>query len=329
MALINCYECGQMISDKAQNCPKCGCLVESSTEQLLRCPECGHSVSKYASACQNCGYLITVPASPVKAEYVQKQNIYSEKTVPDVPAESTEVDIEGKDNFLSLLLPSKGYLITPLLVYVNVIVFAVMAMLGMDIFEPQIDILVFGGANYGPLTQEGQWWRLLTSCFVHIGIIHLLLNMYALMCIGKLLEPLVGKIRFIFAYLLTGIIASAVSLFWNPWTVSAGASGAIFGMYGLFLALLTTNLIPKKTRNNLLISIGVFIAYNLYYGFTTEGIDNAAHIGGLIAGLIVGFALRIDKRNVLLTCLTSVSLLLIAGFSFSSNSVEKGFLTFS
>ena len=107
--------------------------------------------------------------------------------------------------------------------------------------------------------------------------------------IGLLLEPRLGTIRFLGAYILTGIAASITSLWWHDLTISAGASGAIFGMYGVFLAMLTTNLIEKSARKALLTSIGVFVFYNLVNGMK-GGIDNAAHIGGLVSGLLTGYA---------------------------------------
>lgn len=116
------------------------------------------------------------------------------------------------------------------------------------------------------------------------------MNMYALLYIGVLLEPHLGRTRFISAYILTGITASIASLWWHDLTISAGASGAIFGMYGVFLAMLTTNLIEKTARKALLTSIAIFVGYNLIYGLK-GGIDNAAHIGGLVGGLVIGYAL--------------------------------------
>jgi rhomboid protease GluP len=113
--------------------------------------------------------------------------------------------------------------------------------------------------------------------------------MYALLYIGVLLEPHLGKTRFTAAYFLAGITASVASLWWHDLTISAGASGAIFGLYGVFLAMLTTNLIEKSARNALLTSIAIFVAYNLING-VKGGIDNAAHIGGLVSGLIIGYS---------------------------------------
>jgi rhomboid protease GluP len=190
--------------------------------------------------------------------------------------------------FFGLFIPREGYFITPILVDLNLTVFLLMVLTGANILLPDSHSLISWGANSRYLTLDHQWWRLLTNCFVHIGIFHLLFNMYALLYIGLLLEPQLGKLRFATAYLLTGIMASLTSLFWHSFTLSAGASGAIFGMYGVFLALLTTNLIDKGKRTALLASIGIFVGYNLLYG-TKSGVDNAAHVGGLISGILIGY----------------------------------------
>lgn len=199
-------------------------------------------------------------------------------------------------DLLSAFVPVPGFFITPIIINLNILVFMAMVANGAHFLNPEGETLVRWGANFKPATLDGQWWRLLTNCFIHIGILHLLLNMYALMYIGSLLEPYLGKARFLTAYLLTGIAASITSLWWHDLTISAGASGAIFGMYGLFLAMLTTDLIEKEARKPLLTSIGIFVGYNLLYGLK-GGIDNAAHIGGLVSGLIAGYILLPGLRN--------------------------------
>ncbi len=191
--------------------------------------------------------------------------------------------------FMAVFKPAKDYFITPILADINILIFILMAISGVNIMEPGNENLLKWGANFRPLTLDGQWWRLITNCFLHIGLIHLLMNMYALIFIGLLLEPHLGKIRFLSAYILAGIGASVVSIWWHELTISAGASGAIFGMYGVFLAMLTTNLIEKRQRKAQLASILFFVGYNLLNG-VQGGIDNAAHIGGLICGLIIGYA---------------------------------------
>ena len=184
------------------------------------------------------------------------------------------------------------------IIAINTLVFVMMAFNGAGIFEANSLVHIKWGSNYGPLTLSGDWWRLITCVFLHFGIIHLAMNMYSLYYIGIYLEPMLGKTRYIIAYLCTGIFASLASLWWHGSNAanSAGASGAIFGMYGLFLALLTTSLIPAKVRNALLQSIGIFVLYNLAYGLKS-GVDNAAHVGGLLSGFITGYIYSLSLKK--------------------------------
>jgi rhomboid protease GluP len=219
--------------------------------------------------------------------------------------------------FLSIFKPVKGYFVTPILLHINLAVFILMCLSGADVMQPDIETLLAWGANFRPSTLDGQWWRLLTCCFVHIGIIHLLMNMYALLYIGLLLEPLLGSRKFLMAYLLSGITGSLMSLWWHDFTVCAGASGAIFGMYGVFLALLTTNFIDKSARGSLLSSILIFVGYNLMNGMKGD-IDNAGHIGGLLGGLFIGYSYypilknpdSVQTRNTVMSAVSIIVLLL-------------------
>lgn len=223
-------------------------------------------------------------------------------------------------DFLAIFRPIEGYYITPILLIINILIFVLMVIGGANFISPDSQSLLKWGANFRPMTLDGEWWRLLTSCFVHIGIFHLLMNMYALMYIGVLLEPHLGKTRFIAAYLLTGLTSSLASLWWHSYTVSAGASGAIFGLYGVFLAMLTTNFIEKSERKSLLTSISIFVVFNLVYGIQ-GGIDNAAHIGGLIGGIIIGYALTpgLSKpdNKILNSGTVGVLTVLVLGLSFA------------
>jgi len=186
-------------------------------------------------------------------------------------------------------LAGSNLYVTYTIIAVNVLVFILMALNGAGIFETNGLVHIRWGSNYTPLTLSGDWWRLVSNLFIHFGIIHLAVNMYCLYSVGVYLEPMLGKPRYITAYLCTGIIASIVSLWWHSEGVnSAGASGAIFGVYGLFLAMLTSSLIPKKVRQPLFQSIGIFIVYNLVFGMKS-GIDNSAHLGGLVSGVVFGY----------------------------------------
>lgn len=225
-------------------------------------------------------------------------------------------------SFFSVFKPTEGFFVTPILLNINILIFMVMLFSGVHILMPESQSLLNWGANFRPLTLGGQWWRLFTACFLHIGILHLLLNMYALLYIGLLLEPYLGKTRFLAAYLISGIAASMASLWWHDLTISAGASGAIFGLYGVFLALLTTNLLDKSVRKVLLTSIVVFVGYNILNGLKpNSGIDNAAHIGGLLSGLVIGYAFVPSLKNFcnsdlkLSTIGVLTAILLISSFS--------------
>ncbi|MHB1278750.1 MAG: rhomboid family intramembrane serine protease [Bacteroidia bacterium] len=241
----------------------------------------------------------------------------------DVLSQSPATTKEKITSIFAIFKPIEGYFITPIIINLNIALFILMTISGVNIMLPDNESLINWGANFRPVTLEGGWWRLITSCFLHIGILHLLLNMYALLYIGLLLEPHLGKIRFATAYLLTGIVASMTSLYWHDLTISAGASGAIFGMYGVFLAMLTTNLIEKSARNALVTSIAIFVGYNLVNGLK-GGIDNAAHIGGLISGIVIGYALIPSLKKPADTKLAYSTLGLLAAFVLVSSFVVFG-----
>lgn len=198
-------------------------------------------------------------------------------------------DNEVKE-FIDFLKPKEGYFITPIIIYLNILIFIIMVFAGLGFISFKGQDLLAWGANFRPSTTNGEWWRLLTSTFLHGGLMHLIANMYGLLFVGIFLEPILGRTKYLTAYLLTGILASCASLWWYDATVSVGASGAIFGLYGLFLALLLTKIFPPDFGKAFLTSSLIFIGYNLLMGLT-GGIDNAAHIGGLLSGFVVGLIL--------------------------------------
>lgn len=198
-------------------------------------------------------------------------------------------DNEVKE-FIDFLKPKEGYFITPIIIYLNILIFMIMGFAGLGFISFKGQDLLSWGANFRPSTTNGEWWRLLTSTFLHGGLMHLIANMYGLLFVGIFLEPLLGRTKYLTVYLLTAILASCASLWWYDATVSVGASGAIFGLYGLFLALLLTKNFPPDFSKAFLTSTLIFIGYNLLMGLT-GGIDNAAHIGGLLSGFVVGLIL--------------------------------------
>jgi rhomboid protease GluP len=190
---------------------------------------------------------------------------------------------------LHLFKPAGGYFITPILVNLNLLIFLLMVLTGVSATEPDSASLIRWGANLGTLSFAGEWWRLLTSIFLHIGLMHLAMNMVALMLIGAQLEPRIGRLRFLGAYLMSGIVASLCSILWHGHTISAGASGAIFGMYGAFLALVAARLVRDSNKKQIVAVVLFFVVYNLLNGLK-PGIDNAAHAGGLLSGFLIGYA---------------------------------------
>ena len=183
---------------------------------------------------------------------------------------------------------------TASLVVINAAVFTLMVVRGVSLIEPTIEDLLRFGADYGPVTASGQWWRVVSSAFVHIGVVHLLLNMWGLWQGGQLAERFYGHGPYLTLYIASAIGGSLTSLAWNPGIVSAGASGAIFGVYGALLAVVVLHRreIPAAIFQDLRKSTVAVVGYNVFYGFVTPEIDNAAHLGGLATGFVVGVCLR-------------------------------------
>jgi membrane associated rhomboid family serine protease len=192
----------------------------------------------------------------------------------------------------SVVAPAKvssSISLTYILVGINVAVFLLMTITGVSLVSPTTMQLVKWGADWGPLTLGKQPWRLLTSNYVHIGIIHIAFNMWCLLSLGTLAGRVFEKWTYLLIYTATGIAGSLASLWWHPTVVGAGASGAIFGIAGaLITALYLGKLsVPKEVVRANMRSLLIFAGYNLFLGLRL-GVDNAAHIGGLVSGLALG-----------------------------------------
>lgn len=183
---------------------------------------------------------------------------------------------------------------TWLLIIANLLVFAAMLGQGAGLRHTDNAVQLAWGANFGPATQDGQWWRLGSAMFLHFGIVHLLLNMWALWDIGRLLEQVYGRWRFVLLYLGSGVIGNLLSLvIQGNDAVSGGASGAIFGLYGALVLFLWRER-AQVERGEFRWMFGaatIFIVLALVMGQVIAGIDNSAHIGGLISGALLGVAL--------------------------------------
>lgn len=151
-----------------------------------------------------------------------------------------------------------------------------------------IPVLLRFGANYRPLTEAGEWWRLVGAMFMHIGWMHLAMNMYSLWVVGPILERFMGTLRYLAMYAVAGVGGSLASVLLGSGDVSAGASGAVFGVFGAtaFLGWRWRDAIPEGLRRQLLGGMVPTILFNLFIGSTVAGIDNLAHVGGLVSGVL-------------------------------------------
>lgn len=186
------------------------------------------------------------------------------------------------------------------IIAVNIIVFLYLEIVGST---QNTGFMIRKGAMYAPfIMAHGEYYRLFTSMFMHFGVAHLLNNMLVLFVLGDNLERALGKVKYLIFYLLSGVGANVVSLAMNLGTgnigvVSAGASGAIFGVVGGLLYAVAANrghLEDLSTRQ-----LMILVLFTLYHGFTSAGIDNAAHIGGLLIGILLGILMyrKPGKKN--------------------------------
>jgi rhomboid protease GluP len=193
---------------------------------------------------------------------------------------------------------------TYVLVGINCAVFVWMVLHGVSPREPTIPQLIhYGATNSDLILGSGQWWRLFTATFVHVGIIHIGTNMWCLWNLGLLGEPLLGPFGLTAVYLLTGIAGNLLSLAYNvifrhPESVGAGASGAVFGIAGILIVLLSNHKLPipwselKRLRRSVIQFAGLNLVIGIAANFTSFiNIDNFAHLGGFLCGLALGVPL--------------------------------------
>lgn len=180
---------------------------------------------------------------------------------------------------------------TILLVAMNVIVFIVLTSRGMT--EDGAFLLEHGAMYVLNVTEQGEYYRLFTSMFLHFGFEHLMNNMVVLVLIGWNLEMEIGKVKYLIIYLLSGLGGNLLSAWWEiqtaDYAISAGASGAVFGLIGtlLYVAIRNHGRVGEISGRGIVFMIIV----SLYYGFTSSGVDNMAHIGGLVTGFLLGVLL--------------------------------------
>jgi len=276
-------------------------LNESSNETEFRsCPACGNPTPSATDECAHCGARAL--------EYEAYEESSEERFLRAIVARSTPL--------------------TYLFIGINLGMFALTWLAGgMSVTGANHLALVgFGAKENFLIDTEGQYWRLVTSIFLHIGFLHLFFNNYALWIIGQEIEKLYGSARFTALYLLTGIAGSVASYYYYPDTTSAGASGAIFGLFGALatFAFRRRSDIPDFIRKSILRRVFPLIAINLILSFSIKEIDKAAHIGGLVAGVALGLLIpyqRIEERAtprlwrlMMIGCLAVISISFVAAF---------------
>lgn len=206
--------------------------------------------------------------------------------------EKTEKENEKFNDVFS----PKRIIFTNIISLICILMYVIVGIYGNNFFNFDANVLAKFGANNILLIKNGEIWRLLTCAFLHVGLIHLVVNMYSLRVIGPSVEGLIGKGKFVFIYLISAISASLMSLvFVDSNIVSVGASGAIFGLMG---ALLYFGYHYRLYLNDAIkTQIIPVILFNLIIGFMMPGIDNGAHIGGLIGGYLATMAIGIKNKS--------------------------------
>jgi rhomboid protease GluP len=217
--------------------------------------------------------------------------------VTNYPDFDSEAAPPSPPSDMRLPIPISNPFLTYILLAIIFIVWVLMELAGGS---QDGRVLVQFGANFGPRILQGETWRLLTSMFLHIGLAHLFFNAYALFIFGMEMERIYGPDRDITIYILAGLFGSLTSFASRgPQVLSAGASGAIFGVIGMNLAYF---LIHRHTFGHFgrqrVMSTLIIIGVNLVFGFTVPGIDNLAHLGGLLAGFAIGYGLAPRYRLV-------------------------------
>lgn len=233
------------------------------------CPECRGLIERNASVCPLCGAKIKAPRS--------RAGTSPDRLLGVIPVPSTA---------------------TSVLVAANIAMYALAWYMTQSAASDQLEsvsimsgidgrVLIRLGAKYGPLMVRGEWWRLVTATFLHAGLLHIGFNLWCLFDLGPEVESLFSTQKFIVLYLATGVFGFVVSLFWSPYGISIGASGSVVGMIGVLIgASYHLGALGKAYRSQLWRWVMYILAMMLIPGL---GIDNAAHIGGLVLGLGLGY----------------------------------------
>jgi rhomboid protease GluP len=204
------------------------------------------------------------------------------------------------------------------LIAVNLAMFAFELSKGAGLRGPSLEEMVAIGANYGPLTRHGQAWRLLTAMFMHDGPFHIGMNMLCLYQVG-IVERVLGRAEFFALYFAAGLVGGLASVAVHPDAVSLGASGAVFGMFGAFTAIMVVRRkqMDPKVWLRTMRSLAAFFGINLAFGLAQSSIDLSAHVGGLAVGFVGAFVLATTATPASRHALRALAVAMLgAGISF-------------
>jgi len=209
-----------------------------------------------------------------------------------------ETDVREADTINTFrkirFVPHKVF-VTHIFLAANIVIWLIMSLIGMLYDLSVTHQLVLFGAKVNSLIAQGQTWRLLSAMFLHVNLIHLFFNSYALFIYGPIVEKIYGRARFVAIYLIAGLIGTLLSYLFNPYP-AVGASGAIFGLMGslLYLRQHRKDFFQRMFGPGLII----IIIINLMYGVTQPGIDNWGHMGGLVGGYIIANGLGLYGEKI-------------------------------
>jgi rhomboid protease GluP len=241
-------------------------------------------------------------------EYINyNENNYYNKLIFSVKDKKILYSSEGSKAFIPIInyminennkkkINFKKYKVTYTIIILNILVYLIEIIKSRNLIDINIYTLIQMGAKVNILINRGEIYRLITSTFLHGGIMHILFNMSALNIIGKEVEYIYGSKKYILIYILSALSGSLFSYLFNPNSVSVGASGAIFGLLGAMLVfgLKEKNKIGKQYVKNILETLAI----NVIIGITISNIDNYAHLGGLIMGAISALILFKSKKTI-------------------------------
>ncbi|HEV2492636.1 MAG TPA: rhomboid family intramembrane serine protease [Terriglobia bacterium] len=275
-----------------------GAKEQSYDATLRMCPNCRALIERNASVCPLCGMPVKAPRSRTSSAPGRVLGVIPVPSTATSVIVAVTIAVYGLTWYLTQNASSAELSAAP-------------SMGGI-----RSDILVRMGAKYGPFIYAGQWWRLVTAIFLHAGLFHIGMNLWCLFDLGPAVESLFSTTKFIVLYLVTGVAGFVLSLWWNPRALSIGASGAILGLIGILIgASFHHGGLGKDYRSQL----WRWVIYILIFGLLPFfAVDNAAHIGGLATGLILGYLVpegEPDTRSSenLWNTLAIISVLVIAG----------------